>query len=89
MLVYNWSLVVKRVAQAQSAGELFIWLHNLHDEEPGRWQIFSVSPPRLAQTYLNFAFICVVPKSWPMVSATATGLVMPLSGAPLLLASRR
>jgi membrane-associated phospholipid phosphatase len=25
--------------------ELFIWLHNQHDEEPGRWRIFSMSPP--------------------------------------------
>jgi membrane-associated phospholipid phosphatase len=23
--------------------ELFIWLHNRHDEEPGRWRIFSLS----------------------------------------------
>jgi len=23
--------------------ELFIWLHNRHDEEPGRWRIFSMS----------------------------------------------
>lgn len=30
--------------------ELFIWLHNRHDEEPGRWRIFSMSEagPRLA-----------------------------------------
>jgi len=30
--------------------ELFIWLHNRHDEEPGRWRIFSMSAagPRLA-----------------------------------------
>jgi hypothetical protein len=42
------------------------------------------SPPlRLAQAYLNFAFICVVPKSSPMVSATATGLVMPVKRGAL------
>jgi membrane-associated phospholipid phosphatase len=30
--------------------ELFIWLHNRHDEEPGRWRIFAMSEagPRLA-----------------------------------------
>jgi membrane-associated phospholipid phosphatase len=30
--------------------KLFIWLHNRHDEEPGRWRIFSMSEagPRLA-----------------------------------------
>src|SRR5712691_10710308 len=25
--------------------EFFIWLHDRHDEEPGRWRIFSMSEP--------------------------------------------
>jgi hypothetical protein len=30
--------------------KFFIWLHNRHDEEPGRWRIFAMSEenPRLA-----------------------------------------
>jgi hypothetical protein len=43
---------VKPAVLAESAGELFIWLHNRHDEEPGRWRIFAMSAadPRLAST---------------------------------------
>jgi membrane-associated phospholipid phosphatase len=33
--------------------ELFIWLHNRHDEEPGRWRVFSMSEggPARGQTF--------------------------------------
>jgi hypothetical protein len=43
MPIYNRSIFVKRATLAQSAHELFIWLHNRHDEEPGRWRIFAMS----------------------------------------------
>jgi membrane-associated phospholipid phosphatase len=37
--------------------ELFIWLHNRHDEEPSRWRIFPISeasPASSGQTFSSF-----------------------------------
>ncbi|MBV8054965.1 MAG: phosphatase PAP2 family protein [Deltaproteobacteria bacterium] len=40
----HWfSDVVGAALLGTATTELFIWLHNRHDEEPGRWRIFSMS----------------------------------------------
>jgi membrane-associated phospholipid phosphatase len=41
--------------------ELFIWLHNRHDEEPGRWRIFSMTEgvPGLASSQAFFSSLGV------------------------------
>ena len=40
----HWfSDVVGAALLGTATSELFIWLHNRHDEEPSRWRIFSMS----------------------------------------------